>query len=328
MIRDAAVNALVAMKDHSSAAVPAIMELVQDKDDAAAADYLHDVQAFGPGAKEAMSILLKMIGKSKGTYPDPVLTTIAAIGPDAKEAVPALIKLLDQKDAYSPLRSGAIDALGGIGPESLPALDALLGVLAKGGDKYAISPVIRAIGAIGPKAEKAIPVLKKLLDHESRPVRVWASFALTKITGESKYVGIMTDLWDNDSSTKEYANQVAFDAAQAFDQLGQAGSSGRSVLIKAATDLKTSLGTRRYVASALGKMKAEADDIVPKLISVAEIKGDTYEHSDTRENAINALANLGPLAKVAIPSLRKLADSDDDATANAAVKALASIEKK
>ena len=99
----------------------------------------------------------------------------------------ALIKLLNYKDIEN--RRYAASALGAIGPEAKQAIPVLIGVL-NDQDAVVRQNAAWALGAIGPEAKQTIPALIEVLDdeYEYEKVRQSAALALGAIGPEAKQV--------------------------------------------------------------------------------------------------------------------------------------------
>jgi HEAT repeat protein len=98
--------------------------------------------------------------------------------------------------------------LGEIGPEAVPAL---LPQLDDPGE-YTRTRAARALGRIGPAARDAVPALRKRLANEWNRVRLWAAYALIRITGDPKpYLPVLLELWDEGAGWAAYAYQWRFD---------------------------------------------------------------------------------------------------------------------
>jgi HEAT repeat protein len=103
---------------------------------------------------------------------------LGAIGPEAKAAVPALIDVLQDEDKY--FRSQGALALGKIGREARAAVPALIEAL-EDHDEDVRREAAAALGRIGPEASDAIAALVELLRDPRKPVRKQAIQALEGI---------------------------------------------------------------------------------------------------------------------------------------------------
>ena len=108
---------------------------------------------FGPEAKNAVSVLVKMLGDAEAGVRDRAAWVLGEIGPEAKEAVPVLEKLL-QDESWG-VRETTAETLGLIGHGARKALPALREALAKctmDTDVDEIVTIVKAIWRIGGKS--------------------------------------------------------------------------------------------------------------------------------------------------------------------------------
>jgi hypothetical protein len=75
-------------------------------------------------------------------------------------------------------------------------------------------------------------------------------------------------------------------------------------------------------------MRDDAAALVPRLIAVMDLPADRSTRKRNHEHVLEALGQLGPAAKAAIPRLRLWAEDNDASTAAAAQEALAKVERK
>jgi hypothetical protein len=96
------------------------------------------------GGKEAVPVLVELVKEKDLWVRTLAMRSLARIGPEAREAVPALIAVLDDNRAVDPFDEPGV----GLGTD------------------WAVWPVYReaaeALGAIGPDAKAAVPVLIEL----------------------------------------------------------------------------------------------------------------------------------------------------------------------
>jgi HEAT repeat protein len=252
--------------------------------------------------------------------PNPVILAIGKLGREARSAVPALVKLMEKDDPSWPFFStDAIDALGEIGPEARTAVPNLIIQLRKSSESNR-AHAAEALGRIGPGARAAVPELEKRLKDVRLRVRIWAAFALIRITGDSKRrMSLLISLWSKDEDLY---------LAEAFGMLGAEARPARDLLLQSLADEDTPSGILHRVARALGQFRDDADLIVPRLLALMELPAVMSGRNNGREYVIEALGLLGPSAKAAIPRLRVLAEDNDDVIARTAVRALEKIEGK
>ena len=191
---------------------------------------------------------------------------------------------------------------------------------------YYRSRVARALGKAGPKAREAVPILEKLHDDEDMNVRVWSAFALARITGDSKpQIARLVEMWkDSKESGKGNVRAVVVEAL-----VGLTGDapSARDILLEIAATHPGLVIDAMSRARNLDQLRDKTNVIVPRLVALLTVSttGDT-PWRDRRIEGVTALGMLGPLAKAAIPDLRKLLDDDNDYVAAAAAKALDKVE--
>jgi len=148
-IRGIALTALATIGPGSGAAVPRLIEMLEDPEfckDAAVV-----LGRMGPAAEPAVPILIKALNGSNEGLAFEVPLTLAELGPVAKAAVPALIEKVKSGDFTAAM------VLGRIGPEAKDAIPAL---------KEALKNEITRVEAAGSlwditrQKELVIPVLK------------------------------------------------------------------------------------------------------------------------------------------------------------------------
>ncbi|MFA5928646.1 MAG: HEAT repeat domain-containing protein [Candidatus Margulisiibacteriota bacterium] len=118
-----------------------------------------------PNAKDAVPYLIEQIDRSDH-HRDSCIAAVWAVGnmeSDAKDALPRLYDLCNQKDEDIELHLAAADAIMKIDPNAKPPYSDI---------------VARHVTYEG---QKAIPILRELLEHENASVRLAAKDALAKM---------------------------------------------------------------------------------------------------------------------------------------------------
>src|SRR5262249_23100220 len=126
-----------------------------DKDQAAAA---RAIEAFGPDAVPAIPALIEMLDDRSPEFRNLVAGVLCRLGPDAKSAVPELIKQLQEKRAREPRL--VMEILGFIGPDAKDAVP----LLAKALDDPASRDVaVEALCNIGPASKEATAPIRRVV---------------------------------------------------------------------------------------------------------------------------------------------------------------------
>jgi HEAT repeat protein len=153
---------------------------------------------------------------------------IGELGPLAAAAVPHLIDLLNHEEAGCFF---ALIALKGIGQAAAPAAPRLMNLLRTAPPEFfevaAAEHAVNALGAIGPEAGEAIPLLKEYLafaedftsvdDFFHRSLALASSLAIFQISGDEEAVlGVATKMLEDKSLC------LRNDAARVLGELGAA----------------------------------------------------------------------------------------------------------
>jgi HEAT repeat protein len=245
------------------------------------------------------------------------LEILASQGPKAAPAVPALLRLLEHEGD----RQAAVKTLSSLGPEVL--VQAYRDRAA--GQPQVRTGILEALGRLGPSASTAVPLLLEALGDADAGVRCTASIALgwTGVRSQEVLQALQERLQDADS-------QVRFHAAEALARLDSSGAPMVEVLVehlgKADADrrlaavaalarlgsaARASTGSLRQLlsrdpdwrvraaaAKALGRI--EGPGAVPDLIEAL-----ADDEQEVRNAAAEALGDIGPAAREALPKLRQ-----------------------
>jgi HEAT repeat protein len=119
-LASAAMKELEEMGPVAAAAVPALLEVVNNPASEQRTNAVEVLGAIGPGAASAVPTLVKLLdGKEERHLRFAAMRALPKLGPRAKEAVPVLEKLLDSRDL--PLISNVLEALDEINAEPTPS---------------------------------------------------------------------------------------------------------------------------------------------------------------------------------------------------------------
>ena len=209
-----------AIRRIGSAAVPALVQGLENEDAGVRATAAQALGFLGPAAEGAVPALAKAIEDEYDGVRHLAVQTLSYIGPAAQAAVPALVKALDDED----MRGSAVytlllidPAARRIGPEGVPSLIGALSDI----DKRVCCKAARILRSIGPAAKAAVPALKQVLEdtrglgHDKEQARAEAAGALGSIgpAAQAALPALMHALDDDDDSS------VRFNAALALAKI-------------------------------------------------------------------------------------------------------------
>jgi HEAT repeat protein len=267
-------------------------------------------------AKPHVDVLARAL---EGTGQTPFLAAglLGKMGSKAKAAVPALTAAAKKPNGFA-----ALGALGKIGPDAAPAVPALI-ELAKSGSQFQRAAAVQALGEIGPAAKQAVPVLAGALEHPL--LRAAAAEALAGMGTAARPALPRLKAMLKQASSGQPIPQVAVAAcikalgaigrpAETVPMLLQAlerpqykadvcralvaiGKPAVDILAREATSKDSKRRQRAYGAlQGMGKL---AVPVYVRLLG----QRDPW----ARAGAVQALGNIGPDAKEAVPALRKAA---------------------
>lgn len=284
----------------------------------------------GKSADEPVDLdaLVKQLSSDDENVVFSAAKTLSERGPKAAPAVDGLIRVLKQDNDKN--RLAAIFILERIGPAAAKAVPALIEAAQHPRDFHTQYHACIALGAIGPQAKPATPVLLKLLNDKTTSIRAHAAEALGQIgpaIGEEAIRRLTDALGDRNHIVKQ-------SAVIALGRLGSAAKSALPSIDKALAE--ETIDTRVDAVTAIYNITGDKQRVLPQLI--AEVAGDddpdaaadllatfgdaarpavpkfikllSSENPDVRYNGAMALGRLGPLAKDAVPALKTLADDE------------------
>jgi HEAT repeat protein len=261
-------------------AVPALGELLHDSETKvreAAADTLKSMTYW---ARQAVPAFIEALYDESEEVRQNAAQSLGQLR--AKEAIPALLTAIRERKLGTP----ALKALQQIGPghdEVVPALIAALAEPSLRGD------AAQTLGSMGRSAKPAIPALAALLPTEDR---FSAVVALGKIGVDAEpVIPELIEFLDSENDRL---------AAAAAEALGWIGPAAKDALPKLKARLSNEDARESWCACALAlwRIDSQGELAVPALIDLLEDKG--WE----RVHVANALAEIGPDARAAVPALR------------------------
>ncbi len=276
-------------------------------------------------------------------------SALRKLGPKAKAAVPELIKMLEDEDRA--LNQSAARVLASVGPAARAAIPALINCLKKKNDPWGQVSLCTSLTALDPQSKEAIAALIELTSHKDVEIQSAAHYTLIKM-GQDKelhlpplvdaledanpyvrlnaaaYLGKLGTAANKASlslqkALKDDDPEVRVEAAQAILLIG----SGPSVRREAAGVIVNSLDDEEVMAwvraaGALELFGSEESWAVSRL--TAEIHA---RQTRIRLAAIEALGNIGPGAREALPHLKRLLKDGHWQIRKAAAEASKRIEK-
>jgi HEAT repeat protein len=325
-VRTMAAVALWWIDRQTNVTVPILIEGLEDKgmdlEDRKGCAWV--LGEMGPKAKAAVPELiaaLRGIGKTSRTTSTVALASYAseALGRMGEPAVPALTKALRDEDAE--IRKNAAWALFRMGPKAKGAVPALI---AKSKDaqvdvrRFAIG----ALAKIGPAAREAVPALIERLKDEHGGVRRNAGWALGHIGAPAKDAvpTLIVTLNDKDKAARDSAVwalgrigppakaavpaliealKIERHSELAAEALGRIGANAKAAVPTLGTLLEQSRGaTKIKVALAFWRITGQEAKALPVLTAALQDR-----QAFVRRDAADALAEMGPKAKAAVPGL-------------------------
>jgi HEAT repeat protein len=159
-------------------AVPVFIELLKDhpEDQAWYERSIHALRDAGPAAAVAVPVLVQHLD---GPFQQAIVETLCHLGPIARDAIPA-VRLRVRHEKTLPWAAPLLARLAPTDPEVLPALLALLAYP----DYTDRERAAEELGRLGPAARQAVSRLERALSDENARVRMFATAALLRITGD------------------------------------------------------------------------------------------------------------------------------------------------
>lgn len=319
LVRREAIEALEDIRPGPRVMLPILAELLKDPNPVVRTRIMAAVAERGV---DALRLLIPALGNEETAYFACLI--VAELGPGAKEAVPALVKLLDTKAPT--LQREAIMALAAIGPDAAPAVEKLSGIV-----DCPINgvPAIYALGSIGSVPGDVNTKLVEKAEGEDPIVKTVSAWALAKLhPGDERFVRRAAKLLV--ASLKSEDPNVRLAAVKALETLKADPKILRPIMLEALDnadeettvamlDALVSLGpqivpqlvaalkhekARHYVCYMLGELGPGA---APATEALAGLLADADEK--TQSEAAFALAEIGPDAAAAVPALQKALES-------------------
>jgi HEAT repeat protein len=271
------------------------------------------LEHIGPAGAPAADALGKALSTEKELdIRDQFVEALIAMGPGAKPALPGLLPLVEQKGLIVPLRVRVIAALAVADPAS-PEVTAVLIKAAGDEDQAVRAAAADALGRLNPLSPEALAVVVKMAKSDSRyTARVAALRALT--TAGPRAASAKTDV---EAITTNQQPGLALWAKVAVAAINGNVSTAAPTI---RDGLKQRGGLTRAAAAEALLVIGPTDADLPVLLKLMkDVNGTTKAASAT------ACGRLGPVAKDAVPSLRKFLDDREIEVRVAAADALGLI---
>jgi HEAT repeat protein len=207
----AAEQAVCAFGPDAAPAVPALVEMLDDRSQTYREQVANMLCAIGPAAKGAVPDLIKLLEAKSPRDPHQVIRVLCAIGPDAKDAIPAIRRVvrtyLTSKEEpglelwWFGSATGHYD-FHRLGPDVVPMLlDAIEArdTWPGGLSEVAILNCFESLRELGPAAKAAAPRLVKLLKHKAPEFRFQVATTLWAVERNPAAIAVLVDLLKGDN---------------------------------------------------------------------------------------------------------------------------------
>jgi HEAT repeat protein len=323
------------------AAVPLLLDLMQDKDENVRGQAAQSMRNVGPAGKKAAPQLLKMAEKD-GNANNRLLAVYALLGqgaesvtmlidaakksmsselrtatvqgisnwgiPFSKDAVPFLVECLQSKEAS--VSSPAVNALARQGNEGRAALLDNWKSVKDDNTRATLVTTLWNYGAW--KNDKVVPLCLETLKGPNAQGRWMSALILGQIgkTAAKEVVpALVTALGDDDSNVRSYT----------INALNAMGEQAHAALIGALKKENSTL--RQHALQVLASQRYKSKEGLASITATLKDKS-----PGVRASAANVLAQFGPDAKSAIPALEALVE-DGDANVRRSVQAALKVIK-
>lgn len=282
--------------------------ILESDDDEACYGAAEQLKQMGPWGAAAVGPLIDALQAERWTVRSSAAEALGEIGVAAARAVPALSNVLEN-DEHSIVQSNAAEALGKIHDrQAIPVLTAALEIE----DEYVRSKAIGALEAFGAEAKAAIPALVRAVNSDEANGCLAAS-ALGAIDIEGASVPVLIEaLASDDARLRRYA-------ARGLGRMGRAAAAAEIPLRDRLQD--GDAGAR--IAAAAAYWHVAGDPEAPVRVLRSALKGSGNWQAQMR--AADALAEVGPPARGAVPELVGCLNSDTRYVVTSAARALGKI---
>lgn len=345
-------NAVAVLREKKDTAplVDALIELMEHEN---SWEMKHVLAILGPRAKRAAAALVKAGLRGDGIDEE----TFKAIGAEAKEMLPGITEGLKSQDAR--VRTRAADWLGRIGREAKSAAPALLQAIrdfpkpARDSANYtypvgsssigeydkareyerARAATITSLALIGAEPQQVAPVLAAIVsnDEETRSCRVAAANGLMRFGSSAKVtVPVLLKTFANDAEPDE----VRLSALDALEHIGADSAQVVPLLIEEIKRFVKDYPNVDWIVrdvsarSMVYLVKLRPQDKESMSLLIRAFKHPDDHNGKIRPLIAQALGEMGPSARDALPALREAAKIRNAVLRKAITAAIAKIESK
>ena len=302
-------------------AFPHLQQIVlNDPDKWVRCDAASSISKLGEKPEIVVPFLDQLTDEDKEIFRGIVLSCLHDADPAGKLAIPILIEELKNPDPD--VLSHAIISLGEFGEKAYAATDELIPLLSSDkmrwdsagclGFQVPVSgDVLETLAKIGPRANRAVPVLIRMTRKQQEP--------------DTRILSTLLQIFSSDelrqstfNSLRERLTQNDSEAARAF---GDFGSDEAITSLIVALNNEYDPDSRDFlesVVNALAKQGPRANAAVPLLHNFLKQNPENFEDSsyshirDKKLSAIYALGEIGKAANPTLPELRRISSEKDD----------------
>lgn len=299
--------------------MPELVSALEDESAGVRAAAARALWSFGPDLDREVPALIAMTESEETSVRMACVEALEAAWP-ATELAPILIGAL--RSRHREVRDRAAQLLGRIGPESSPAISALISVLKEpsGGSYPDLAPAAaRALGHMGPKPEVITALVAEISPEKVEAnLAAWGKIRPDAAAGR---VPVDASLQAELRVLSERASRIT----SAIRALGEIGPPAIAAVPNLIASYHKTLGSNQYhvgqseIVEALGRI-APNSAAVPDIVA-ALIRDLDANDSWIRLAAVKALAAFGKDASAAIPKIRAIQEDYDRSIRAAAAAA-------
>lgn len=323
-VRGKAAEILGEIGPPAKASIPLLRERLHDPQPKVAAWSAMSMRKIDGRGEGAVPVLVNLLTNRLADMRGMAAVALGEFGSDASPALPALIQCLDDRDLQ--VRTMAARSIGIIGASARAASGSVqfgsnaataipkLQVLARG-EEVSASWGMDALSALGPEAA---PILADIYSTADGRRRLSAARALMKLGPEAEAAipTLMADLRGTNMGRAIMATEI----------IGHLGDKGRVALPQLEDMLKhQNVRVRVRAAGAIWKLDGRTNDVLPILLMA--LQDESINRGAARRFAAEALGNMGPAAKDAVPLLQAMLKVQQSGLPQAASEALNKITK-